>query len=73
MALHKMAQEHKFSTGTPNEIIRDQVVSSIRDNKVQEKLLQEPSLMYIKKWLRFLHSRMFAGPSAGSVGWWLPP
>ena len=21
----------------------------------------------------FLHSRMFAGPSAGSIGWWLPP
>ena len=73
MALHKMAQERKVSTFTPNEIIRDQLVSSIRDNKIQEKLLKEPNLMYIKNGRDLLHSRKCAGASASSVGWWIPP
>ena len=38
-ALHKMAQECKFGTITPDEILRDRLVFGVRDDKVQERLL----------------------------------
>ena len=75
MALHKMAQEHKLSTDTPNEIIRDQLVSSITDNKVQEKLSQEPSLMYqeMVEIYCIAESMLVQVQVVCSVGWWIPP
>ena len=47
-ALRKMAQECEFGTITPDEILRDRLVFGVRDDKVQERLLQEPNLMLAK-------------------------
>ncbi len=43
-ALRKLAEGCEFQTITPEEILRDRLVFSIRDNKIREQLLCESSL-----------------------------
>ena len=43
MALGRMAQECEFDTIMPDEILRDKLVFGIKDERVRERLLREPS------------------------------
>ena len=45
-ALRKLAESCDFTSITPDEILRDRLVFSIRDTKTRERLLREPALTF---------------------------
>ena len=47
-ALQKLAERCEFSSITPNEILRDQLVFGIRDAKTRERLLRQSGLTLAK-------------------------
>ena len=47
-ALRKLADECKFGTITPDEILQDCLVFGVRDAKVRERLLREANLTLAK-------------------------
>ena len=47
-SLRKLSEGCEFASITPEEILRDRLVFGIRDDKVRERLLREPSLTLTK-------------------------
>ena len=48
-ALRKLAKSCDFQTVTPEELLRDRLVSGIKDAKARERLLRESNLTLAKR------------------------